>query len=391
MPDGREPATVKVLGSLGEVPAAQWDACAGTDDPFLSHAFLSALEESGSASARSGWLPRHLVVEDRDGTVIAAAPFYLKSHSYGEYVFDWSWADAYERAGGRYYPKLQSAVPFTPVTGRRLLVRPGADAETESELADVLAAAMVTLGESLGVSSVHVNFPTEAEWRRLGDHGLLLRTGQQYHWQNRGYESFDDFLGSLSSRKRKVIRRERRAVADQGIVLSTLTGDAITERHWDAFYGFYHDTSDRKWGSAYLTRAFFSLIGETMAGNVVLVLAEADGRYVGGALNLMGGDTLYGRYWGCAEEYRFLHFEACYYRAIDFAIARGLTWVEAGAQGPHKIQRGYLPRRTYSAHWIADGEFRRVIERYLAEERAAVEHEMEILGQRSPFRRADDG
>ena len=391
MPDGREPATVKVLGSLGEVPAAQWDACAGTDDPFLSHAFLSALEESGSASARSGWLPRHLVVEDGAGTVIAAAPLYLKSHSYGEYVFDWSWADAYERAGGRYYPKLQSAVPFTPVTGRRLLVRPGADAETESELKDALIAAMVTLGERLGVSSLHVNFPTEAEWRRLGDHGLLLRTGQQYHWRNRGYESFDDFLGSLSSRKRKVIRRERRAVADQGIVLSTLTGDAITERHWDAFYGFYHDTSDRKWGSAYLTRAFFSLIGETMAGNVVLVLAEADGRYVGGALNLMGGDTLYGRYWGCAEAYRFLHFEACYYRAIDFAIARGLTWVEAGAQGPHKIQRGYLPRRTYSAHWIADGEFRRVIERYLAEERAAVEHEMEILGQRSPFRRADDG
>ncbi|MCH7692406.1 MAG: N-acetyltransferase [Proteobacteria bacterium] len=391
MPDGREPATVKVLGSLGEVPAAQWDACAGADDPFLSHAFLSALEESGSASARSGWLPRHLVVEDGAGTVIAAAPLYLKSHSYGEYVFDWSWADAYERAGGRYYPKLQSAVPFTPVTGRRLLVRPGADAETESELKDALIAAMVTLGERLGVSSVHVNFPTEAEWRRLGDHGLLLRTGQQYHWRNRGYESFDDFLASLSSRKRKAIRRERRAVADQGIVLSTLTGDAIAERHWDAFYGFYRDTSERKWGSAYLTRAFFSLIGETMAGNVVLVLAEAGGRTVGGALNLMGGDTLYGRYWGCAEAYRFLHFEACYYRAIDFAIARGLKWVEAGAQGPHKIQRGYMPRRTYSAHWIADAEFRRVIERFLAEERAAVEDEMALLGQHSPFRRTDDG
>ncbi|MFQ5618893.1 MAG: GNAT family N-acetyltransferase [Rhodospirillales bacterium] len=391
MPDGREPATVKVLGSLGEVPAAEWDACAGADDPFLRHAFLSALEESGSASPRSGWLPRHLVVEDGAGTVIAAAPLYLKSHSYGEYVFDWSWADAYERAGGRYYPKLQSAVPFTPVTGRRLLVRPGADAETTSELADVLAAAMVTLGERLGVSSVHVNFPTEAEWRRLGNHGLLLRTGQQYHWRNRGYESFDDFLASLSSRKRKAIRRERRAVADQGIALSTLTGDAIAERHWDAFYGFYRDTSNRKWGSAYLTRAFFSLIGETMAEAVVLVLAEADGRYVGGALNLIGRDTLYGRYWGCAEAYRFLHFEACYYRAIDFAIARGLTWVEAGAQGPHKIQRGYLPRRTYSAHWIADGEFRRVIERYLADERAAVEDEMELLGQRSPFRGADDG
>ncbi|MCH8214178.1 MAG: N-acetyltransferase [Proteobacteria bacterium] len=391
MPDGREPATVKVLGSLGEVPAAQWDACAGADDPFLSHAFLSALEESGSVSARSGWLPRHLVVEDGAGTVIAAAPLYLKSHSYGEYVFDWSWADAYERAGGRYYPKLQSAVPFTPVTGRRLLVRPGADAETESELKDALIAAMVTLGERLGVSSVHVNFPTEAEWRRLGDHGLLLRTGQQYHWRNRGYESFDDFLASLSSRKRKAIRRERRAVADQGIVLSTLTGDAIAERHWDAFYGFYRDTSDRKWGSAYLTRTFFSLIGESMAGNVVLVLAEAGGRSVGGALNLMGGDTLYGRYWGCAEEYRFLHFEACYYRAIDFAIARGLKWVEAGAQGPHKIQRGYMPRRTYSAHWIADAEFRRVIERFLAEERAAVEDEMALLGQHSPFRRTDDG
>ena len=391
MPDGREPATVKVLGSLGEVPAAQWDACAGADDPFLSHAFLSALEESGSASARSGWLPRHLVVEDGAGTVIAAAPLYLKSHSYGEYVFDWSWADAYERAGGRYYPKLQSAVPFTPVTGRRLLVRPGTDAETESELKDALIAAMVTLGERLGVSSVHVNFPTEAEWRRLGDHGLLLRTGQQYHWRNRGYESFDDFLASLSSRKRKAIRRERRAVADQGIVLSTLTGDAIAERHWDAFYGFYRDTSERKWGSAYLTRAFFSLIGETMAGNVVLVLAEAGGRTVGGALNLMGGDTLYGRYWGCAEAYRFLHFEACYYRAIDFAIARGLKWVEAGAQGPHKIQRGYMPRRTYSAHWIADAEFRRVIERFLAEERAAVEDEMALLGQHSPFRRTDDG
>ena len=391
MPDGREPATVKVLGSLGEVPAAQWDACAGADDPFLSHAFLSALEESGSVSARSGWLPRHLVVEDGAGTVIAAAPLYLKSHSYGEYVFDWSWADAYERAGGRYYPKLQSAVPFTPVTGRRLLVRPGTDAETESELKDALIAAMVTLGERLGVSSVHVNFPTEAEWRRLGDHGLLLRTGQQYHWRNRGYESFDDFLGSLSSRKRKAIRRERRAVPDQGIVLSTLTGDAIAERHWDAFYGFYRDTSDRKWGSAYLTRAFFSLIGETMAGNVVLVLAEAGGRTVGGALNLMGGDTLYGRYWGCAEAYRFLHFEACYYRAIDFAIARGLKWVEAGAQGPHKIQRGYMPRRTYSAHWIADAEFRRVIERFLAEERAAVEDEMALLGQHSPFRRTDDG
>ena len=391
MPDGREPATVKVLGSLGEVPAAQWDACAGADDPFLSHAFLSALEESGSASARSGWLPRHLVVEDGAGTVIAAAPLYLKSHSYGEYVFDWSWADAYERAGGRYYPKLQSAVPFTPVTGRRLLVRPGTDAETESELKDALIAAMVTLGQSLGVSSVHVNFPTEAEWRRLGDHGLLLRTGQQYHWRNRGYESFDDFLASLSSRKRKAIRRERRAVADQGIVLSTLTGDAIAERHWDAFYGFYRDTSERKWGSAYLTRAFFSLIGETMPGNVVLVLAEAGGRTVGGALNLMGGDTLYGRYWGCAEAYRFLHFEACYYRAIDFAIARGLKWVEAGAQGPHKIQRGYMPRRTYSAHWIADAEFRRVIERFLAEERAAVEDEMALLGQHSPFRRTDDG
>ncbi len=297
-------------------------------------------------------------------------------------------AHPYERAGGRYYPKLQSAVPFTPVTGRRLLVRPLADTGTEAGLEDVLVGAMVTLCERLGVSSVHVNFPTEAEWRRCGDHGLLLRTGQQYHWQNRGYESFDDFLASLSSRKRKAIRKERRAVADQGIAIHTLTGAAVEERHWDAFYRFYRDTSERKWGSAYLTRDFFSRIGETMADNVVLVLAETDGRYVGGALNLMGSDTLYGRYWGCAEAYKFLHFEACYYRAIDFAIARGLTWVEAGAQGPHKIQRGYLPRRTYSAHWIADAEFRRVIARYLADERAALEDEMELLGRHSPFRKA---
>ncbi len=382
MPDGREPVTVKVLGAVAEVSAAAWDACAGTSNPFVSHAFLSALEESGSATLDTGWQPQHLVVEDETGAVAAAAPLYLKSHSYGEYVFDWGWADAYERSGGRYYPKLLSAVPFTPVTGPRLLVRP----QAPEALADVLAQAMVQLAQQHGVSSVHVTFTTEAQWRRLGQLGFLARTGQQFHWRNRGYGHFDDFLADLTSRKRKAIRRERRAVQNHGVTIRTLTGDAITEGHWDTFYGFYRDTSDRKWGEAYLTRRFFSLLGAAMGERVALVLAEDNGVPVGGALNLIGEDTLYGRYWGCAADYRFLHFEACYYRAIDLAIERRLTWVEAGAQGPHKIQRGYLPRPTYSAHWIADGNFRRAVADFLAGERREMEREMAHLAGTSPFR-----
>ena len=382
MPDGNEPVAIKVLESIGDVPAEQWDACAGGGDPFVGHAFLKALEDSGSIDGDTGWLPQHLIIEDEAGTVCACAPLYLKNHSYGEYVFDWGWAEAYQRAGGQYYPKLQSAVPFTPITGRRLLVRPGAD----GRMADFLVAVMVALAERLRVSSLHVTFPTEAEWRRLGTHGFLLRLGQQYHWENHGYADFEDFLGALSSRKRKTIRRERRTVAESGLELATLTGDAIQERHWDAFYRFYRNTSERKWGPTYLNRRFFSLLGETMAERVALVIAENDGRPVGGALNLIGEDTLYGRYWGASEEHPFLHFEACYYRAIDFAIEHGLARVEAGAQGPHKIQRGYLPMPTYSAHWIADTGFAEAVERYLGEEREAVTDEIQSLARLSPFR-----
>ena len=386
MPDGREPTTVRVVTAIAEVPAAQWDACAGAGDPFISHAFLKALEDSGSVSSGAGWQPQHLVIEDEGGEVLACAPLYAKGHSYGEYVFDWGWADAYQRAGGRYYPKLLSAVPFTPVTGRRLLVRPDAP----EELADVLIGGMVRLAERFGVSSLHVNFPTEAEWRRLTDAGLIPRLGQQFHWENRGYHTFEDFLATLNSRKRKAVRKERRAAAADGIDIRALTGADIETRHWDAFFGFYRDTSDRKWGEAYLNRDFFALLHAAMVERVVLIMAQSEGRPVGAALNLLGGDTLYGRYWGCAEDHKFLHFEVCYYQAIDFAIEHRLKWVEAGAQGPHKIQRGYLPRLTYSAHWIKDDAFRKLLERHLAEERAAMTYEVAELAKQTPYRRESE-
>ncbi len=387
MPDGREPTTIKVLSALSEVPAEEWNACAGEDNPFVSHGFLSALEDSGSACAESGWMPQHLTALDENGHIIAAAPLYLKSHSYGEYVFDWGWADAFERAGGQYYPKLISAVPFTPATGRRLLVHP----EAPEEMADVLIAGMLQLTEKLRVSSLHINFPTEPEWRRCGDNNLLLRHGRQFHWENRGYETFDDFLATLTSRKRKAIRKERRSIAEQDVNLITLTGSEITEAHWDVFYRFYRNTTDKKWGHRYLTRSFFSLLSERLPERIVLVLAESNGRYVGGALNLCGHDTLYGRNWGCTEEFKFLHFEACYYRAIDYAIEHKLGWVEAGAQGPHKIQRGYLPRSTYSAHWIADGNFRAAVKRFLDGERREIEEEVAYFHSQSPYRQENGG
>ena len=383
MPDGREPIAVAVLSSLKEVSAAEWDACAGPDNPFVSHAFLSALEESGSADAKSGWLPQHLAIRDGEGRLAAAAPLYLKNHSYGEYVFDWGWADAYERAGGDYYPKLQCSVPFTPATGPRLLVRPDSDTET---LEGALTAAMVQLASQSEVSSLHITFPTADEFQRFGEAGLLTRVGLQFHWTNQDYRSFDDFLERLTSRKRKAIKKERRKVADSGIKLRVLTGDDIQERHWAAFYHFYLATIDKKWSQAYLTREFFFLLGERMADKVALVIAEDGGDLVAGALNLIGGDTLYGRNWGCDGRYRFLHFEACYYQALEFAIEQGLARVEAGAQGEHKIQRGYLPVETYSAHWIGDAGFRSAVSQFLDRERSMNRHQIAALMAESPFK-----
>jgi uncharacterized protein len=389
MPDG-DAYTIRVIDRIAAIPASAWDACAGSDNPFLSHAFLDALEESGSATAETGWLPQHLALEDAGGQILGVAPLYLKGHSYGEYVFDHGWADAYERAGGRYYPKLQCAVPFTPVTGPRLLVHPALGKEGGEAVADALISGMLELARRHKVSSLHVTFPTRGEWERFGEAGFLQRMGQQFHWENQGYSSFDDFLAALSSRKRKTIRKEREAALAGGIAIHTLTGAAIEKRHWDAFFRFYISTSDRKWGSPYLTREFFDLIGARMADRIVLMMAEKNGRPIAGALNLRGGDTLYGRNWGCAGDFPFLHFEACYYRAIDFAIAHGLRRVEAGAQGQHKIQRGYLPSPTYSAHWIRDPGFKRAVADFLARERRAVSHEMDELAELSPFRREAD-
>jgi uncharacterized protein len=362
---------VRLAKEMAAIPAAAWDACAGHDNPFVSHAFLQALEESGSAAADTGWLPQHLLLEDGAGSLLGAVLLYLKSHSYGEYVFDQGWAEAYERAGGRYYPKLQAAVPFTPVG---------------PEAAKLLVAGLIAAAKRMGVSSLHVTFPTEAECKVLAEAGFLIRAGRQFHWENRGYKSFDDFLHSLTARKRKQIRRERRE-ANAGVEIETLTGKEIGPRQWDAFFRFYTSTSDRKWGEAYLTREFFDLLGTRMADKIVLMMAKAGGRYVAGALNLMGQDTLYGRNWGCLGDFPFLHFEACYYRAIEFAISRGLKRVEAGAQGEHKILRGYLPVPTWSAHWIHDPGFRLAIEDFLKREARALEDEMAALEQVfSPFK-----
>jgi predicted N-acyltransferase len=387
MPDGSEAIAVRVVSRIAELPAAEWDLCAGAN-PFVSHAFLSALEESGSATRETGWLPQHLVVAGRDGRLMGAAPLYLKSHSYGEYVFDWGWADAYERAGGSYYPKLQACVPFTPVTGPRLLLHPASE---RPAVARALVAGMLELARQTQVSSLHVTFPTEAEWRDLGEAGFLRRTGLQYHWENRGYASFDDFLASLASRKRKAIKKERRRVAESGVSLRALTGGEIEPRHWDAFYRFYLATTDKKWGPSYLTREFFHRLGETMGERVVLIVAEWQGEPVGAALNLLGdepeGGVLYGRNWGGVGRFKFLHFEACYYQAIDYAIRHRLARVEAGAQGEHKIQRGYLPATTYSAHWIRDPALRQAVAHFLERERRAIDQEQNILESFAPFRK----
>jgi predicted N-acyltransferase len=389
---------LRTASSLAKIAAATWDACANPApssggacalpgdpfNPFISHAFLEALERSKSATPRTGWGPCPLLVEDAAGQLLACAPAYLKSHSRGEYVFDYAFADAYERAGGQYYPKLQVAVPFTPVTGRRLLVRPGPRAEEAREL---LISGLVALMRQAQTSSVHVTFGTKEDWEALAAHGYLKRMDRQFHWQNEGYGSFEDFLAALASRKRKTIRRERRDAMADGIAIEWVTGSDIKEAHLDAFFAFYMDTGSRKWGSPYLTRSFFSLVAEAMRDRLLFVMAKRAGRYVAGAINLIGDHALYGRNWGAVEEHPFLHFEVCYYQAIEFAIARKLLRVEAGAQGEHKLARGYVPAETYSAHVFADRRLMRAAADYLANEREHIEWGNHALAEASPFRK----
>ena len=405
--------TLEAVSSVSQIPAEDWDACAnpGTLDrngpdapvssgtpshsgtgsnaaynPFVSHAFFSAVEASGSACPRTGWGPRHLLAR-LDGEITGIVPCYLKSHSQGEYVFDRGWAEAYQRAGGRYYPKLQASVPFTPATGPRLLIRDGSD---RHRIGTALAGGLVGLCDATEASSVHVTFAPEPEWKLLAAHGFLQRTDQQFHWHNQGYGSFDDFLATLNSRHRKAIKRERREALAAGITIHALSGSDITEDAWDAFFDFYMETGSRKWGRPYLTRAFFSLIGESMASDVLLVMAKREGRWIAGAINFIGSDTLFGRNWGAIEHHPFLHFEVCYYQAIDFAIRHGLKTVEAGAQGEHKIARGYLPQTTFSAHYIADPGLRRAVADYLRHERAYVAEAARELTDAGPFRKTDE-
>ncbi|HHL21931.1 MAG TPA: N-acetyltransferase [Aliiroseovarius sp.] len=385
---------VEIAAGMAGFSAAEWDACACPEaqdgarpiDPFTTHRFLSALEQSGSVGPGTGWEPRMLSV--RDGArLIAVAPLYAKHHSQGEYVFDHAWADAYMRAGGDYYPKLQIAVPFTPVTGRRLLTRPGEEARGRAALIQ----GAVQLAADNRLSSLHVTFPTEEEARTMAAMGLIHRIGEQFHWLNRDYADFDAFLADLSSRKRKAIRRERRRANGFGGDIVALTGGDLTREHMDAFWQFYQDTGARKWGRPYLTRAFFDIALETMAGDMLLVLARRGGRWVAGALNFIGREALFGRWWGAIEHHDCLHFELCYYRAIDWAIAQGLSRVEAGAQGEHKIARGYLPVATHSAHWIADAGFRAAVEEFVTAEARAVGEDIDLLTQMGPFRRTDPG
>jgi hypothetical protein len=387
MNDGGDTAiTLRIHNAISEIPAEAWDMCAGDVNPTVSHAFLNLLEESGSATARAGWAPQHLSFADPSGRIVGVVPMYMKSHSYGEYVFDWGWADAYERSGGRYYPKLLCAVPFTPVPGPRLLIAPHAPSDARGNL----LAGMVELAKQRKLSSLHVNFPEPQDFEAFGEAGFLQRVGQQFHWTNDGYTCFDDYLAALNSRKRKAVKKERReAMAGGDIEIELLTGSDLTERAWDAFYRLYLGTSDRKWGSAYLTRRFFSMLGERMPNNVVLIMARRGSEYIAGAFNLLGKDTIYGRNWGAHREYRFLHFECCYYQAIEFAVNHGLKRVEAGAQGPHKLQRGYLPVPTYSAHWIPDPSFRRAVASFLDREREMVEQKIEDLAEYSPFRHVE--
>jgi len=387
--------TARTIPSLDRVPAQDWDACANPPDltaeeaagercnPFISHAFLSALERSRSVGGRTGWTPAHLLVEDGQGRLVACAPAYLKSHSMGEYVFDHSWAHAYENAGGSYYPKVQIAAPFTPVTGRRLLVARDAPAGAR----ETLIAALRGLRDAVEASSVHVTFASAADAEALGAAGFARRTGEQFHFFNEGYADFEAFLAALSSRKRKTIRRERRDALADGVEIDLLTGSDIKSSHWDSFFAFYMDTGSRKWGRPYLTRAFFAEIGATMADKVLLVMARREGRHIAGAINFLGRDAIYGRNWGAIEERPFLHFEVCYYQAIEYAISHGFARVEAGAQGEHKLARGYRPVPTYSAHDFADPRFARAVRDYLVREREVIDEQIADYEAGLPFRK----
>ena len=387
---------IRVVPAISEIAAQNWNGCASATtgnceggrktpyNPFISHEFLSAAELSKSATVRTGWQPQHLVAERDDGSVAGIVPCYLKSHSRGEYVFDRGWAEAYENAGGSYYPKLQVSVPFTPATGPRLLVKPAADAD---QVRVGLLHGLRELCSLRKASSAHITFMHEAESKLAEDHGFLLRTDQQFHWENAGHATFDDFLTSLASRKRKLIKRERREAVANGVDIVWLTGSDLTEAVWDSFFRFYTDTGSRKWGRPYLTREFYSLISQTMADKVLLVMARRNGKYIAGAINFIGSDTLFGRHWGAVEHHPFLHFEVCYYQAIEYAITHKLTRVEAGAQGEHKIARGYLPTTTYSAHYIAEPGFRRAVADYLKRERAYVAQAGEELSELSPYRK----
>ncbi|MFP3545874.1 GNAT family N-acetyltransferase [Rhizobium sp. SIMBA_035] len=386
--------SIRVERSFTAISPESWSRLSGTSktanavpyNPFLSHAFLSSLEESGSATAETGWLGHHLLLETEKGELIGALPGYLKNHSQGEYVFDHGWADAFERAGGRYYPKLQCSIPFTPATGPRLLVAEGFE---RRPVQSVIAESLKEVVRQLGVSSAHVTFVPEDEISVFETDGYLHRTDQQFHFINDGYADHDTFLETLASRKRKALKKERRAALENGISIDWLTGSDLTERIWDQFFSFYMDTGSRKWGRPYLTREFYSLIGQRMPDDILLVMAKREGRYVAGAINFIGGDTLYGRHWGCIEDHPYLHFEVCYHQAIDFALAKGLKRVEAGAQGEHKLARGYLPVTTHSAHYVAHAGLRRAIADYLKREREDVEHMNEILTDHSPFRKGE--
>jgi uncharacterized protein len=373
--------TVRIASSVGAFDAGEWDALGGTDNPFISHAFLTAMEDSGSVGPGTGWEPAPICITADDGTLLAAMPAYAKGHSQGEYVFDHSWADAWHRAGGRYYPKLQIAAPFTPATGPRLLL-------SDPALAPHLLKGAEAVCLQKKLSSAHATFIDPAQLPLFEEAGWGLRADIQFHWFNRGYATFDDFLGALSSRKRKDLRKER-AAAVEGLTIRHLTGPGIREEHWDAFWVFYQDTGARKWGSPYLTREAFSLLGQRMGERIVLLLAYDGATPIAGALNFVGRDALYGRYWGCTREVRFLHFELCYYQAIDIAIQRGLSRVEAGAQGGHKLARGYEPVQTWSAHWIADPGFRSAVADFLERERAGVASDQLYLGGRTPFRKGE--